>query len=436
LKTVSVLCRPSKTGATGRMKRIIPAFVLILLSGVWAALPCRGEVYSDRVAAVVNGSVILVSDIHRHKNPFIRNLVDLGLNIVPPGKWPTEKEILDELIVIRLLEQEADKSGIKIEEAEVDSTIESIIKRNKITHDQFVLHLAVNRLNYSDYRELMKRQFKLRKLMQREVAQKMPLSEADAQEYFKENRNRIDEQFKELQQSLAPSRSLEPTAQPEIPTHETIYTGGKIRLKQITLKIDPAERQKSKANVAAKAKRIFQEASTGADFGQLAKKYSEDNLAGSGGDLGIMDYKDLVPNLQNLVQRMKKGDVTPPLGAGQAVIIFHLADATGRQEKKIPIPQAVRKRYEQELEKRRKEIEAKRSANPERGGDDPDLRPGTDTDKSAPVKNMGILNTDEAKEYAKARHKVYFVLTNKTREARAKQWIEELKRNSIIEIKI
>ncbi|MFZ5868228.1 MAG: peptidylprolyl isomerase [Thermodesulfobacteriota bacterium] len=418
------------------MKRTIAAFVLTLLIGAWATPPCEGEVYSDRVAAVVNGSVILVSDIHRYKNPFIRSLVDLGLNIVPPGKWPTEKEILDELIVFRLLEQEADKAGVKVEESEVDNTIESIIKRNKITHDQFVLHLAANKLNYADYREIMKRQFKLRKLMQKEVAQKIPLSEADAQEYFKENRNRIDEQFKELQKAHAPAHPVEPTTKFEIPTHETIYTGGKVRLKQITLKIDPANKQKSKANVEAKAKRIFQEASTGADFGQLAKKYSEDNLARSGGDLGVMDYKDLVPNLQNLVQRMKKGDVTPPLGAGQNVIIFHLAEATGRQEKKVPIPAAVRKRYEQELEKRRKEIEARRKPNPEHGGDDPDHGAGPPDEKAAPVKNLGVLNPDEAKEYAKVRQKVYAIVTTKTKEARSKEWIEELKKNSIIEVKI
>jgi parvulin-like peptidyl-prolyl isomerase len=82
--------------------------------------------YSDRIAAIVNSDVILESDVKKQKQPLIRNLINLPLGIVPPGKWPTEREILDELVVIHLLEQEATKKGISLDDKAVDASIESI----------------------------------------------------------------------------------------------------------------------------------------------------------------------------------------------------------------------------------------------------------------------------------------------------------------------
>ncbi len=126
--------------------------------------------------------------------------------------------------------------------------------------------------------------------------------------------------------------------------------GGKVRLRQIVLKI-PSGDKKEMQKVMAKAQKIYHEAVTGADFAQLAKKYSQDSLASKGGDLGFMNYKDLVPELQKVVQRMKEGDVFQPLGGKDSVIIFYLAEAKNRQMKREPIPEKYRKQLEEQLKK-------------------------------------------------------------------------------------
>ena len=61
--------------------------------------------------------------------------------------------------------------------------------------------------------------------------------------------------------------------------------GGKLRIRQITLKV-PDKNRKSAEKMMEKARQIYREAMTGADFAQLAKKYSQDPLASKGGDLG------------------------------------------------------------------------------------------------------------------------------------------------------
>src|SRR5437763_1333564 len=93
-----------------RYKTVSIIVVLFILIQVRTA-SCE-EVYTDRIAAVVNGDVILESEVKKNAQPFIRKFMSLPLGIVPPGKIPTEKEILDELIVMRLMEQEAAKRGI------------------------------------------------------------------------------------------------------------------------------------------------------------------------------------------------------------------------------------------------------------------------------------------------------------------------------------
>lgn len=417
-------------------------FVLSLLIFVMSLPVFDGKAlsanYSDKIAAIVNSDVILESDVKKQKQPLIRNLMNLPLGIVPPGKWPTEREILDELVVIHLLEQEAAKRGITLDDKAVESSIESIKKRNNLTDEQFVLFLASNGLSNNDYKQLMMRQFRLTKLIDSEVTRKTPISEEDAQKYFKKHQSEISEEYNKLLESTAPPQPPEPEAAPNIPTHEEVFLGGKIRLRQITLKIPQEKKRKDLEHVMETAKKIYRESQTGEDFAKLAKKYSQDPLAKSGGDLGFMDYKDMVPALQKMVQRMKVGDVTPPLRSADSVVMFYLDDAKNRKGKSIPIPEKTRKelenRWKQEHEKRAAAKKAQSTQRREQENRQADS--SQTTSDSEPIKSLGILNPEEAKDYQKVRNKVITILRTELIQSRMKEWIDELKRNSIIEVKL
>ena len=419
------------------MNRKTVLYIGLLIACVCGNKALCADVYSDRVAAVVNGDVILESDIRKHKQPHMRNLVGFPLGIIPPGKIPTEKEVLDELIVIHILEQEADKRGIRVDDKGVQASIDSVKERNKLTQDQFILSLAVQGLTYPEYRDMLKRQLKLTKLIAIEVQQKVPLSEEDALLYFKQNREHIDQQYQKLVESLSPPQASKQSTGPEIPTHVEVYVGGKVRLRQIVLKI-PSRDKKDMEKVMAKAKKIYHEAVTAADFAQLAKKHSEDALASKGGDLGFMNYKDLMPELQKVVQRMKEGDVFQHLVGRDSIIIFYLAEAKNRQMKREPIPEKYRKQLEEQLKKSQEKSQAQPKANTD---NDPSAADGQVDDvtlnaKNGSTKKTAILTPAEEKEYRKVRSKVTTILRTEKIQARLKEWIEELKKSSIIEVKI
>ncbi|MBT8547410.1 peptidylprolyl isomerase [Polynucleobacter paneuropaeus] len=50
-----------------------------------------------------------------------------------------------------------------------------------------------------------------------------------------------------------------------------------------------------------------------ADFGELAKKYSEDGSAANGGNLGWMGAGELVPEFEQAMNRLQIGEVSPPV---------------------------------------------------------------------------------------------------------------------------
>ena len=426
------------------MNTKIPYLFVLLLTMAGLTHVAHATNYSDRIVAVVNGDVILESDLKKQKQPFMRNALRLPLGVVPPGKWPTEKEILDELIVIRLLEQEAAKKGIGVDEKSVDASVESIKKRNNLTQDQFLLFLAGNGIAYEDYRNMLKRQFKLTRLIGSEVVQKVPMSEEDAQLYFKKNKDKINEEFqKVLEAQSGPPQPAEQAKQ-EIPTHEDLYIGGTIRLQRIVLKLPEAAKKKDVEKVQNTAKQIFSQARTGEDFGKLAQKYSQEPLAKKGGDLGYMNYKDMVPALQKMVQRMKPGSVSPPLRSGEGIMILYLADAKNRTTQSVPIPEKIRKELEKQVSEAKKKREAEAKSKPSRGSKDQD-NPGEEdhgeveassNQADKPKMPSGILTPAEEKEYLKARKKVIYILRSDKIQTRMKDWIEELKKHSIIEVKL
>jgi parvulin-like peptidyl-prolyl isomerase len=436
--------------AANQAAKVKPAIVFILaLIGAlsWGRSVGAAPVYSDRVAAVVNGDVILESEVKEQKQPFVRKNFAMPLGVVPPGKWPTEKEILDELIIIRLLEQEASKKGIQMNDQGLDAAIKSLRERNKMPYDKFIMFLAANGLNYADYRKMMRRQMVLSALISREMNQKATVTEKDAQEYFKENKGKIDEQYEKLMERLNPTPEPQEEEKPKVPTHKEVFLGGKLRLRQIVLKITNPNNAKEKDKVIQTVRKIFDEIKTGADFGQLAKKYSQDSTASKGGDLGFMDYKDLHPNMQKMVQQMKVGEVAPPLSTKNSLIVLHLAEGKNRKTTKIPIPEVERKKMEKQIdemfEKRKAERERARAV-AERAPKKPLQESSEDgeKDKETPEvkkkteKDSAVLSDGEKKEFEKERDKIMGILRSQKMRATMKEWVEDLKKNSIIEVRL
>lgn len=419
----------------------------------WGRFAEASQLYADRVAATVNGDVILESEVKEQKQPFVRKNFAMPLGVVPPGKIPTEKEILDELVVIRLLEQEAKKKGIQMTDQGLDSAIKSLRERNHLTRDKFIMFLAANGVNYSDYRKMMKRQMVLSALIGRELGQKTAVSEKEAQEYYKEHKGTIDDEYQKLIDRLNPAEETHEEQKPEVPTHKEVYKGGKLRIRQIVLKVDNPNNKKEKEKLLNTVKKIYDEIKGGAEFAHLAKKYSQDSTASRGGDLGTLDFKDMNPSFQKVVEQMKVGEVGPPLTAGNSLVILNLAEGKNRRIQKVPIPAAERKRMQRQIDEvwARRQAERERAQKAQKAAREAENGPRTNTTDSSSdketedgskdknkksEKDPGILTADERKEYEKVRQKVMNLIRSQKMRDGMQQWVQDLKKNSIIEVRL
>ena len=71
-----------------------------------------------------------------------------------------------------------------------------------------------------------------------------------------------------------------------------------------------------------------------ADFGELAKKFSEDGSAPNGGDLGWMGPGDLVPEFEQAMNRLQIGEVSDPV---KTEFGWHLIQVIERREAQLTV---------------------------------------------------------------------------------------------------
>ncbi|MBU3609719.1 peptidylprolyl isomerase [Polynucleobacter wuianus] len=71
-----------------------------------------------------------------------------------------------------------------------------------------------------------------------------------------------------------------------------------------------------------------------ADFGELAKKYSEDGSASNGGNLGWMGPGDLVPEFEQAMNRLQIGEVSNPV---KTEFGWHLIQVLERREAQLTV---------------------------------------------------------------------------------------------------
>ena len=101
--------------------------------------------------------------------------------------------------------------------------------------------------------------------------------------------------------------------------------GDRVRASHILIRVAPSD-----ADMAAKqalADSVYQLAIDGADFGELAKEYSDDeNSRDQGGELGWYAADDLLPEFKEALSGRDVGEVTPPVASEFGYHIILLED--------------------------------------------------------------------------------------------------------------
>ncbi|MFI4914360.1 MAG: peptidylprolyl isomerase [Steroidobacterales bacterium] len=242
----------------------------------------------DRVVAVVNDGVVLESELSRQTEEIAARL--RTQNVALPANDVLRQQVLERLVLEEIQAQHADRAGIKVSDEQLNAAMEDISKRNNVTFAQLPEKLAGEGVSYSDYRSELRREIQRQLLRQRDVLQRISITP------------------RELDQYLEHEKRTASAANEYNVSHILIA---------VAQEATPAQREQ----LRKQAHEIAERARKGEDFAKLAVTYSASQTALEGGALGWRKGNELPTFLTDVIGTLKPGDLSDVL---QTPTGFHI----------------------------------------------------------------------------------------------------------------
>lgn len=250
----------------------------------------------DRIVAVVDNDVITRAELDERIKQIVDQLAKQGTPL--PPRAALEKQVLERLITDRLQFQHAAQTGVRVDDAQLDKTIERIAEQNKMGVEEFRAALEADGVNYRKFREDIRKEIILARLKEREVDNRVTVTEAEIDNLLTTKSSRqenVDE-----------------------------YNLGHI-LVRVPEQASPEDLQKLKA----KADEALKKLQDGADFGQISAGYSDAPNAMEGGKLGWKKPTDLPTLFQDGLKSLKAGEVSGILRSSNGFHILKMLERRG-----------------------------------------------------------------------------------------------------------
>ena len=162
----------------------LTAACLILIAATAQAQQAKPNaiVVIDRIIAVVNDEVITERELAARVDFALRQLAQQGTQ--PPARQILEKQLLERTINDRVQMQYARDTGTRVDNAELDRAMVKIAEQNKMTVAELRTVLAKDNVPYDKFREDIRSEITLSRLREREVAQKIVVTESEIDNFI------------------------------------------------------------------------------------------------------------------------------------------------------------------------------------------------------------------------------------------------------------
>ena len=260
----------------------------------------------DQVVAVVNDDAITQSELDGLLRPLYEDYKQQFQDKKLADMMNEARgKLLNQLIEDRLVFQEAQNQKIQIEEKEVDQQMEEFKKRFS---NETSLEDALRRegLTLNTMRERLHRQAMIRRMHDMEIRSKIVISPLEIESYY--------------------------GAHPEEFSSEE-----RLRVRSLTIKKNDEARQKGVTDEVAKAKirDLREKILLGRSFEELAKQYSEDSTAKTGGLGDWISRGDMIAAIDDVVFKLKKGEISQVVETPLGYHLFRLEDLKENRKRTI-----------------------------------------------------------------------------------------------------
>ncbi len=244
-------------------------------------------------AAIVNGKAITMSDYQAGIDQFQRHTSTSGRQPDEKEMQALKQKILDNLIGRELLKQEAEKRGIKADDAEVDAQLDAVKKGT--TPENFANSLKQMNMTEPGLKVYFASQLAVKKLVDKDLASKIVVTPEEVKAYYDGN-------------------------------PDTFKTPEMLRASHILVKVDKTASAEEKAKALEKIKAIQKRIRNGEDFAKVAKEVSDCPSKENGGDLNFFQKGQMVPPFENAAFAMKPGETSDIVETEFGYHIIRLTD--------------------------------------------------------------------------------------------------------------
>lgn len=259
------------------------------------ARPKKIKIYNGdiRIVALVNGEIISTEDIENRVNAFT---MTTGIPLNSQTKNMIVQRVLQAAIDEKLKLQDASKNGIEISAKDVDASIASFGKNNKIPQDKLKSMLKEAGVSQQVFRTQMKSDLAWLRLIRRKMAADSELTE------------------KEIEEAI--NRAAKDSSKP------------KFMVSEIVIKKDHARNLEDLVHNLRNDPR----------FELYAMQFSESPSSSSGGKLGWVNADQLAVPLAQTLKKMHAGSISDPVRVGDDYYILKLEKSFNPAKDKPEIP--------------------------------------------------------------------------------------------------
>ena len=259
----------------------------------------------DRVIAIVEKEVITEVEL--------KKAIKAARNFTK-NKGATEEQfeellkanVLDKLIHKSLIKQYAAQSGYSVDQKKIDSFIANISKNNNLTIEELKKNIARDGLSYGDFIDNIRYELLLKQIKNKEISTKINISDFEVDSQLRKNA----------------------VLNPDI-----------FNLSHILIKnTDGALPSEIEINYK-KSMKVYEILLSKKSFEEVAKEYSDDSTAKSGGNIGWKKEIDLPQLFNDEIAKIDEGEVTKPFKSASGFHILKINEKKGITKKKVLIKQ-------------------------------------------------------------------------------------------------
>jgi len=279
-----------------------------LVLAVALAVPVRAQII-ERVLVKVNGDIFTQTELEERQTAAIR--ARMGVDFKPDMVNNSEElkkavdEVTPQLLVDAidelLLLQMGKEKGYHLSDEQFKAWLENLRKEQNLTDDQkFQAALKQEGMTVDDLRKNVEKQFLVGQVQRDEVGSKLSITEEEARQYYLTHKNDF--------------------AEPATVTLREILVEVPSTTKGGQSTISVAKQDEAEAQAAALRTRLL----AGEDFAKVAAEASAAPSKSNGGIIGPINVAEVSVSLQELIGKMKPGEITQPIRTTKGVQILKL----------------------------------------------------------------------------------------------------------------